>query len=261
MEQSRYYWIDSCKTFGLLLVILGHGRLFPETNQQFIYSFHMPLFFVLSGLLYKYKSPKETFLHDVKRLLIPYLIINFICLAIQCGLLLIQGELTVAELWHRVIGVFCVACYSGAYPPASVPTWFIIALFFVRMLLSMRDSKCYRIGLTLFSVIVFLIIKYYTLDPWLPIDTALMAIPFMFFGIALKPLKDYKFNKSSLLVLCLPALMIILLVITNTYNGLVDMSWCSYGNSLTVFYLNGLLGTLALLVFSRLIPVVGGGIL
>ncbi len=44
MTPARYQWIDNCKALGLLLVILGHGRLLPDSWQQFIYSFHMPFF-------------------------------------------------------------------------------------------------------------------------------------------------------------------------------------------------------------------------
>lgn len=258
MEQTRYYWIDTCKTIGLLLVILGHGRLFPDTYQQFIYSFHMPLFFVLSGLLYKYKNFKGGLLHDINRLIVPYFIISLLCYIIQSGLALFQGDLSWSNCYHRFLGIFCVACHTGEFPPASGPTWFIIALFFVRILLSLRDSKWYRLGLTVISILAFILIKRCGWDPWIPIDTALMAIPFMTVGIALKPFRDYEFKKqNSLLLLFLSAFMIALLFITNRYNGLVDMSWCSYGRRLEVFYFNGLLGTIALLIISRLIPVKG----
>lgn len=258
MEQQRYYWIDACKTFGLLLVILGHGRLFPESYQQFIYSFHMPLFFVLSGFLYKYKTTKETIKHDVYRLIIPYFLISFICLLIQFSLLFSQGGISLNEICKRVLGIFFVACYTGQFPPASGPTWFIITLFFVRILLSLKDSKWYILGLTIISIIAFLLFKKKGFDPWLPIDTALMAIPFVTVGISLKPMRDHNFSKNKYLVGIISiVLMIALLLVFNSYNGLVDMSWCSYGNSIIVFYLNGFLGTLALLIICRLLPMGG----
>lgn len=62
MASKREGWLDGLKGFAILLVILGHvlsGYLdagaFPEAYASFyhvrtwIYSFHMPLFFVLSG--------------------------------------------------------------------------------------------------------------------------------------------------------------------------------------------------------------------
>jgi len=61
-NKGREVWLDGLKGFGILLVILGHvlsGYLdawtFPEAFFSFypvrtwIYSFHMPLFFLISG--------------------------------------------------------------------------------------------------------------------------------------------------------------------------------------------------------------------
>ena len=63
--RNRERWLDGLKGFAILLVILGHvlsGYLdagtFPEAYGSFypvrtwIYSFHMPLFFLLSGFTF-----------------------------------------------------------------------------------------------------------------------------------------------------------------------------------------------------------------
>lgn len=49
--KNHYYWIDYAKTIGLLLMILGHGNMVNDEFCHYIYSFHMPLFFIISGLL------------------------------------------------------------------------------------------------------------------------------------------------------------------------------------------------------------------
>lgn len=46
---ARLAWPDAAKGLGVLLVGLGHSRLLPEWASAWIYSFHMPLFFLLSG--------------------------------------------------------------------------------------------------------------------------------------------------------------------------------------------------------------------
>ena len=255
MAQSRYRWIDNCKAIGLLLVILGHGRLFPESWQQFIYSFHMPLFFILSGLLYKYKSPKDTLVHDFKRLIIPYITINLICLFVQYGILFFQGELTWEACYTRFIGIFVVACHTGAFPPVSGPTWFIITLFFARMLLSISDNKNYRYLLLVGSVFCFVLMKKYGIDTWLPVDSALMSIPFIVLGIELSPFKAKENGKKEMAVLiCAAIAALSILVFTNNYNGLVDMAWSSYGKNLAVFYINGVLGSFALIALNKIAP-------
>lgn len=65
MRTERETWLDGLKGFGILLVIFGHvlsgfldAGTFPEAYGSFysvrtwIYSFHMPLFFVLSGFTF-----------------------------------------------------------------------------------------------------------------------------------------------------------------------------------------------------------------
>ena len=47
---KRIEWIDTAKGIGLILVILGHLHIPFMTT--WIYLFHMPLFFFLSGLVY-----------------------------------------------------------------------------------------------------------------------------------------------------------------------------------------------------------------
>lgn len=48
---ERLDHIDACKGIGILLVILGHTNV-PSIVHTIIYSFHMPLFFIISGYLF-----------------------------------------------------------------------------------------------------------------------------------------------------------------------------------------------------------------
>lgn len=68
----RIEWLDSLKGFAIFLVVVGHVVLgylragtFPEyqwslqLTHDLIYSFHMPLFFLISGFLYKLTWSKK----------------------------------------------------------------------------------------------------------------------------------------------------------------------------------------------------------
>ena len=50
-------WIDNLKGFGILLVVIGH-TVPREGLGQWIYAFHMPLFFFISGFLLSKKMEK-----------------------------------------------------------------------------------------------------------------------------------------------------------------------------------------------------------
>ena len=58
-------WLDYARTFGIFLVIFGHClQTFPawKVNEclrgiwDYVYLFHMPLFFVISGFLFKVQN-------------------------------------------------------------------------------------------------------------------------------------------------------------------------------------------------------------
>ena len=49
-KNNRVQWVDICKGYGILLVVLGH-TLRTDLSLVYIYGFHMPLFFFLSGIV------------------------------------------------------------------------------------------------------------------------------------------------------------------------------------------------------------------
>ena len=53
MQKSslRIEWIDVCKGLGIFLVVIGHTSIaqISQTVYNWIYSFHMPMFYMLSG--------------------------------------------------------------------------------------------------------------------------------------------------------------------------------------------------------------------
>ena len=71
MKTSRLSWLDIMKGLGIILVVVGH----ISSNKiifNWLYSFHMPLFFFAAGWVYK----KKQFFIDIKRriqtIVIPY---------------------------------------------------------------------------------------------------------------------------------------------------------------------------------------------
>ena len=83
MKRLRY--IDIAKGMAILCMVLGHTYSIQDKPFIFvwIYSFHMPLFFITSGILYRIKKSGEEKYSNliqkkIKTLLIPYLIWNTI---------------------------------------------------------------------------------------------------------------------------------------------------------------------------------------
>ena len=67
--------IDITKAIGILLMILGHCTAIPYMPyRHFIFTFHMPLFFIISGYFFKSKEIKTSLKSDTRHLMTPYFI-------------------------------------------------------------------------------------------------------------------------------------------------------------------------------------------
>lgn len=75
----RYKWVDSLRGLAILLVMLGHVDTCPDWLRIWISSFHLPLFYVISGMLDALSvnrdklSVSKQLLHRAYRLLWPYM--------------------------------------------------------------------------------------------------------------------------------------------------------------------------------------------
>lgn len=84
--QKRIEYLDSIKALGIILVVIGHYTSFLNS---FIFLFHMPLFFFISGFLFKYEDNKTLLQKKGKRLMTPY--ITYLLLFYLILLILIKG--------------------------------------------------------------------------------------------------------------------------------------------------------------------------
>lgn len=111
-EQKQYIpWLNSLRGVAILAVVLGHMAS-PLTG--FIYSWHIPLFFFISGYLLKadtevYRAIKK----DISRLILPYFIF---------GLLGIAVEIVKRRLWPS---------YPFVYPSFSLTRELIGLIFWM----------------------------------------------------------------------------------------------------------------------------------
>ena len=73
-DNHRIEWIDIARGIAIVLMVVGHSSI-PESLSKYIWSFHMPLFFVVSGIFFnpqKIVSFKELVRKRFFTLFIPY---------------------------------------------------------------------------------------------------------------------------------------------------------------------------------------------
>ena len=241
---DRIKYIDLARFIGLVLVLFCHIPMPEGIFHDFVYSFHVPLFFLLAGVFLK-PNVKSTFISGLKNLIIPYLLINLIL--VLCGILIsIFYEFTLYnDVIYPILGIVCgTSSPEFIYKIPGGPSWFIIALFWSRIIVSLIINL--KLKYQIISVIAILC-TYFVLNSYfeytiLCIDSALLGCIFMLIGYYLKSF-ILNISKTNIyiigFILCLSPLLLL--------NGTANMFKGEYGNNIILFFINGTIGSLILL--------------
>ncbi len=159
----RLLWVDYAKGLGIFLVVLGHvlrgladtailsTSLLVDYLDQWIYAFHMPLFFFLSGL-FLHRSTSRPFKRFVANrltvLAYPYLVWSLIQESLQS---LTQGG---SDSSARIL-LSLVSLWKVLYQPPN-QFWFLYILFIV----SLAYAVFRRFRLSSFSFLIASIAAY-----------------------------------------------------------------------------------------------------
>jgi len=203
--QIRDNAIDIAKGIGILLVIIGHTGGLPahSTVHHFIYSFHMPLFFILGGFLFKPSNIVTHVRKDAKRLLIPYVFSVFL-LTLWFVILGIKYD-NYGMIWRTLqTGLFGSGQYHaspiwGDYPTIGM-IWFLLAMFWCRVTYNMiaKLPKLHKYLLGAVVAMTATMIDNFIINLPLGILTGLSAIVFYMLGNALNENLAWVHKKNTI---------------------------------------------------------------
>lgn len=263
-KSNRCYYLDFAKVITTFLVIFGHLYSADSAVRLYLYAFHMPLFFLVSGVFHKYTG-KINWSHYSRTILWPILI--FIILSILTNVLFYGAELT-AQFQEFFIDI----------PKGKMKgiLWFLFALFWCRVFM---DFTCgFRnklIPLFIWGCLLFIPVIILKIRLPFALSQGMMAFPFYaigYFG------KDFLLKQNESLKWGVPFIcfLILTVLITKYLHGRVSMLSVSFGNlagtvfgdsvkecsltfraflriaNIVLFYLNGLIGSAMILSFSLL---------
>ena len=238
-NNSRISWIDIVKGIGICLVVLGHVYRFNSV-LIWIYSFHMPLFFALSGGLRGCDRKIVDWIAFVKKKFISLIVPVIVFLPI----LFIYWLIVERHFREFDIG----------------PIWFLPALFFAEVvaeiIFNCSNKKVVRGIIPLVALLLYfcsLMIDSRTLLVWIP--RCLGGFLFYLMGAAAADLVTVKtaierVSRPTLLgiVVVFAALSIVL----SQLNGRVDLYSLIFGNFL-LYLIAAIVGTLFVIQISILI--------
>lgn len=224
--KKRILEIDLAKGLAIILAVIGHA--FPDavkgfwiagensvaaSMEQFIYSFHMPLFFMCSGFLFLPKltngGGNQTITTRFKRLMIPYLFLSFMYL----GGKMVGGALADNALSDNpIVGIMFgnSPCYGA---------WFLWVLFFMSVIV-----LCLRRVNVWFLLAVFIAASYIPLNleaDFKGISVIMSATMWFLTGCVVR--KHYScISKYLNVYICWGSLLVILAI--HIYGGLIESS-------------------------------------
>jgi fucose 4-O-acetylase-like acetyltransferase len=88
MNGKRLDYLDMAKGIGIVLVVVGHSGFASDVLLTWLSSFHMPLFFIISGMLLEHKQEEKNTLSVIlarkaQGLMIPYVVFSVIYILIN----------------------------------------------------------------------------------------------------------------------------------------------------------------------------------
>lgn len=175
---------DIVKGIGIMAVIVGHSAA-PMLAKDFIFTWHMPLFFLVSGYFFRVKPFGESLRSNVRGLLAPYLITATVLFLLAACLSVAKGSPD--EAFNPFVGIFVGAGSHGLpnfgdYNVGAI--WFLLAMFWCRVLYNTLATKLSLKYLGVVTLLLFAATVYLGQVVYVPTDLlqGVGAMLFFFVG-------------------------------------------------------------------------------
>lgn len=189
MNTKRIEWVDCTKGIAIILVVLGHTLTYYSPNfdigVRIIYSFHMPLFFIMTGFVATLASYDLNYLKFVKKkavaLMKPYYLYCVILLTFKIFKDIVSGSACIPG-FNMVFNTLLMTRKSFVSELWFLPCLFIAHCLIYWMIKIKRPELKWCIALILAWAALTLRNKTNVALP-INLDNALLAIPFILLGM------------------------------------------------------------------------------
>ena len=235
-NQKRFDELDILKGIGILFMVFDHIG-WGNMVHTYIQSFHMPLFFIVSGFLWTNKySLFERIKKKMKSLIIPY-----ICFSIFYLLICVLFKKISIDMLKAVL-FFPTDMNNMPLAPAL---WFLPCMFITDIVYSMLNKAVKnRILLTIVVLLLGIIGSIYSsyIDFMLPftLEPMLTALVFWHIGHIIRQRDNEKLTNNRLVI---TIIILVVSVIFSFANKCIDMRSARY-YIVPLYFINGILGTL-----------------
>lgn len=260
---TRKHYLDIAKGIGIILVVLGHCPQVYNPLKQWIYAFHMPLFFIVSGMVWNRTSHENNgyfnkifLVNKVKRLIVPCYLWGIIYMLINA---LIDKSFSFVNIAYLLYGSQSGFSHAGSLTSLwFLPCMFLAVCLFeaIQMTLSKKAQWTTLLLISIVSAAIGIFLPRISGGyPW-SLDVAFLAVSFMLWGCLGKEC----FEKIKTPWVHCSEIVIAAIILTLTfrlnlpYVGInnADMAGRYLGNPL-LYLLDSIAGSVAVLSISILL--------
>lgn len=249
-SRKRETFIDVAKGIGIYVIVLVHFTQGESLLRQYLLSFCVPFFFVVSGMLFSYKKEFPVFLKNIiQKMIVPLFAYGVIDAIFTVIWKFVTGDkdfgvVTIAKICAKIFFVSGGANSNG-------PLWYIPVLVLLQLIMyyPARSGKKWFpavIGIIMLTAGYFVHFKG-------PFRVGQVPSAMVFFCVGMYSKAFIMKLKNSNKVLPVFLASALLFAVLCWYNGFSEMAAMNYGRNYIVYYLTALSATLALLTIAMLI--------
>lgn len=243
-NSTRRQDVDFFRGVGIICMILGHIIVNDNVFNHIIHAFHMPMFFIISGMFWKPCDSYTDFIKKkAKSLLLPYFLFGLIHYVVYIIYYYRDPAMPKLSPIIRLIGD------NTEGLPIAGALWFLTALFFCEILytcIAKAKSHVWRgLIITVLAIIGLLIPYLFNIRLPLALDISFVCLPLFAFGHLYKRIDE--FNKFWNIGITISILLVGIII--SIVNGSVNVR-ASHYSIVPLFYIAALFISIGLLKLS-----------
>lgn len=249
---SRIFWIDYAKVICIWLMVCCHAGQ-RGVILDMSYQFHMPAFFIISGMLFHPKGIGLT----LKSFAVPIVFFGLLNLLFQYAIILYHSGPCITSAAFRggqeITAQSIKSLLFDSNQSWFQGYWFVATLLFMRLLMEWKATRKCK-GWILIACLI-----YCCIEPSLNVPSAitsfkpyhvLSCLPFFITGMYVKERKiDIRGGSFELKLLSFLVFFAVTLA-----QGRVDLGGLNYGHSYAIMFANACLGSWLLFNVCMLAP-------
>ena len=193
---NRIDYLDIAKGLGIFLIVLGHNNI-PIALYDWIYSFHVPLFFIISGYLLKNQTLGETIVKGFRHLLLPVFVTILVTVIVLALLFYREGAWKGPSVSHWITELILMNGKEGV-----CGMWFVIALFWGKLWYCLI-KKLEDWWILLIGSLLFILGYYCRMNFHLPFhfDNGMSVLFYLFVGMQISRYDILKYDTNWIVII------------------------------------------------------------